>query len=127
MSFSTIASSRYPVNDKMSFTERRAQLERPEDYAFALGECKANPAYQILLPSGDAWPCHCEPLMEDDTKGWTTVKRKIRVKRVMSNEELDSEENTNNWDDIIHQGRVTYTMGPTHEHNGSLFDIGSRF
>ena len=127
MSFSTMAASRYPVNDNMSPSERHAQLERREDYIFALNECKTSPAYYILLPSGDHWPCHCDPLMEDDTKGWRVVKRAIRVKRAMSNEELDAEENTNNWDDIIHQGRVTYTTGSTYEHNGSLFDIGSRF
>lgn len=125
--FNTMAEARYPITSDMSFTERDAQRERQLDYVFALEECKNRPAYHIQLPSGDTWPCHCEPLMEDDTKGWQVVKRKVRVKYVMSNEELDAEENTDHWDDIVHQGRVTYT-GPTqYEHNGSLFDIGSRF
>jgi hypothetical protein len=125
--FNTMAEARYPITSDMSFTERDAQRERQLDYAFALQECKANPAYHVRLPSGDMWPCHCEPLMEDDTKGWQVVKRKVRVHKRFTDEELDAEENTDHWDDIVHQGRVTYT-GPTqYEHNGSLFDLGSRF
>jgi len=122
-----MASARYPINDSMSPDERYKQQERREDYIFALAECKANPAYQVRLPSGDMWPCHCEPLMEDDTKGWQVVKRKIHVKKTFTDEELDAEENTDQWDDIVHQGRVTYTGATAYEHNGSLFDLGSRF
>lgn len=125
--FSTMASARYPINDSMSFSERDAQRERQLDYIFALGECKTNPAYQVRLPSGDMWPCHCEPLMDDDMKGWQVVKRKVHVRKTFTDEELDAEENTDHWDDIVHQGRVTYTGAAAHEHNGSLFDIGSRF
>jgi len=125
--FSTMAETRYPINDSMSFTERNAQRERQLDYIFALGECRTSPAYQVRLPSGDMWPCHCEPLMEDDTKGWQVVKRKVRVRKTFTDEELDAEENTDHWDDIVHQGRVTYTGVAAHEHNGSLFDLGSRF
>lgn len=122
-----MAETRYPINDSMSFTERNAQRERQLDYIFALGECRTSPAYQVRLPSGDMWPCHCEPLMEDDTKGWQVVKRKVRVRKTFTDEELDAEENTDHWDDIVHQGRVTYTGVAAHEHNGSLFDLGSRF
>jgi len=125
--FINMASARYPINDSMSPDERHKQMERREDYIFALGECKANPAYQVRLPSGDMWPCHCEPLMEDDMKGWQVVKRKIHVRKTFTDEELDAEENTDQWDDIVHQGRVTYTGATAYEHNGSLFDLGSRF
>jgi hypothetical protein len=113
---SAMAAARYPNN----FTLR-------QDYARALEECRTNPAYYVRLPSGDMYPCHCEPFMPDDTKGWTTVKRKIHVKRTFTDEELDAEEDTSGWDDIVHQGRVTYTQSHGYEHNGSLFDIGSRF
>jgi len=122
-----MAEIRYPIYDSMSFNERHQQMERREDYIFALQECKTNPAYQVRLPGGDMWPCRCEPLMEDDTKGWTTVKRKVRVYKRFTDEQLDAEEDTSAWDDIVHQGRVTYTGAVAHEHNGSLFDIGSRF
>jgi hypothetical protein len=125
--FITMASARYPINDSMSPDERHKQMERREDYIFALEECKANPAYQIRLPTGDMWPCLCEPLMEDDMRGWTTIKRKVRVHKGFTDEELDAEENTDHWDDIVHQGRVTYTGPTAYEHNGSLFDLGSRF
>lgn len=127
INFNTMASARYPINDSMSPDERHKQMERREDYIFALGECKANPAYQVRLPGGDMWPCHCEPLMEDDMKGWQVVKRKIHVRKTFTDEELDAEENTDHWDDIVHQGRVTYTGATAYEHNGSLFDLGSRF
>lgn len=122
-----MAEIRYPISNDMSSRECDAQRERRLDYVFALGECKTNPAYQVRLPSGDMWPCHCEPLMEDDIKGWTIVKRKVRVRKMFTNEELDAEENTDHWDDIVHQGRATYTGATAYEHNGSLFDIGSRF
>ena len=125
--FNTMAEARYPITSDMSFSERDAQRERQLDYIFALGECKTNPAYQVRLPSGDMWPCHCEPLMDDDMKGWQVVKRKVHVRKTFTDEELDAEENTDHWDDIVHQGRVTYTGAAAHEHNGSLFDIGSRF
>lgn len=122
-----MAELRYPINDSMNNNERYQQKERREDYIFALRECKTNPAYQVRLPSGDMWPCHCEPLMDDDTKGWRVVNRKVRVRKTFTDEELDAEENTDHWDDIVHQGRVTYTGAAAHEHNGSLFDLGSRF
>lgn len=122
-----MAEARYPITSDMSFSQRDAQRERQLDYIFALGECKTTPAYQVRLPSGDMWPCHCEPLMDDDMKGWQVVKRKVRVRKTFTDEELDAEENTDHWDDIVHQGRVTYTGAAAHEHNGSLFDIGSRF
>jgi len=125
--FNIMAEARYPITSDMSFTERDAQRERQLDYIFALGECKTNPAYQVRLPGGDMWPCRCEPLMEDDTKGWQVVKRKVHVRKTFTDEELDAEENTDHWDDIVHQGRATYTHGHAYEHNGSLFDIGARF
>jgi hypothetical protein len=98
------------------------------EYAAALLECRLNPAYYALTKSGEVIPVSSYPLMSWDTKGWNTVKRKIRVKKVRSSEELDEEADINNWDDVEHYGRVTYTQtAPAYEHNGALFDLGSRF
>ena len=118
----TLAMIRYPTNARL-----RA------DYIHALKECKTNPAYQVRMPNGlDDYPCHCEPFMEDDTKGWTTVKRKIRVKKILSEEELEylAAQMHDNWEaDSVDSrgGMLNYTSGPVGEHNGALFDIGSRF
>jgi hypothetical protein len=98
------------------------------EYNKRLADCKLQPAYHIRLPSGDFHPCDCYPLMEWDTKGWTTIKRKIHVKKVWTEEQLDEEADMSNWEDVEHYGRATYTnTGPALEHNGALFDIGSRF
>jgi hypothetical protein len=106
------------VNDKKS------QME----YAAALQECRQNPAYHIVLKTGDQIPIASYPLMNWDTKGWNTVKRKIRVKKVKTEEQLDEEADLDNWEDVEHYGRVTYTnTAPANDHNGALFDIGSRF
>jgi hypothetical protein len=126
--FTSMASKRYPITNEMSIPDRRDQLKWREAYIQRLEHCKLQPAYHIQLPGGDLYPCLCEPLMEDDAKGWQTVKRKSRVKKVWTNEQLDEEADLNNWDDVEHYGRATYTnVGQTHEHNGALFDIGSRF
>ena len=98
------------------------------EYAAALMECRLDPANSLTTKSGDVFPVSSYPLMSWDNKGWTTVKRKIRVKKVRSSEELDEEADLNNWDDVEHYGRVTYTQtAPAYEHNGALFDLGSRF
>ena len=98
------------------------------EYAEALLECRLNPAYYALSKTGEVIPIASYPLMNWDTKGWTTVKRKTHVKKVWSSEELDEEADLNNWDDVEHYGRATYTnVGQANEHNGALFDIGSRF
>jgi len=114
----------------IEFANRVIPHRSPKDrreYAEALLQCRIQPAYQISTPMGD-YPCDCYPLMEWDTKGWTTVKRKVHVKKVWTNEELDEEADLNNWDYVEHYGRATYANnGPTFEHNGALFDIGSRF
>jgi hypothetical protein len=70
--------------------------------------------------------------MEDDIKGWTVVKRKIRVKKVLSEEELEylAAQMHDNWEaESVDSrgGMLNYTSGPVGEHNGALFDIGSRF
>ena len=114
--YQILALQRYPVNEQLR-----------KDYAFRLEQCKVQPAYHVQLPSGDLYPCHCEPLMEDDTKGWKVVKRRVRVKRAMTNQELDAEQNTDEWDDVEHYGRATYTNVHNYEYNGALFDIGARF
>jgi hypothetical protein len=99
-----------------------------KEYAEALLECRQHPAYHVLLKSGDIIPISSYPLMHWDNKGWNTVKRKIRVKKVKTAEELDEEADLDNWEDVEHYGRVTYTnTAPAYEHNGALFDIGARF
>lgn len=126
--FDSMASAKYPFTEEMSIPDRRDQLKKRATYVFRLEECALQPAYHVRLPTGDIFPCHCEPLMEEDTKGWQTVKRKIRTKRVKSDEELEEDANLEGWDDVVHYGRETYTnAGQSYEHNGSLFDIGSRF
>lgn len=122
-----MAAARYPINYNAPVSVQRQQEQKQREYLRALDDCRRAPAYHIRLPSGDMHPCHCEPFMPDDVKGWTTIKRKIHVKRTFTDEELDAEEDTSAWDDIVHQGRVTYTQAHGYEHNGSLFDIGSRF
>ena len=88
------------------------------EYAEALLECRLNPAYYALSKTGEVIPIASYPLMNWDTKGWTTVKRKTHVKKVWSSEELDEEADLNNWDDVEHYGRVTYTnVGQANEHN----------
>jgi len=99
-----------------------------KEYAEALLECRRYPAYHVQLKSGDTIPMSSYPLMHWDNKGWNTVKRKIRVKKLKTDEELDEEAELDNWEDVEHYGRATYTQtGPVAEHNGALFDIGSRF
>ena len=129
--FASLALQRYPSNFKMQ-----------ADYIHRLEACARSPAYHVLSPIGEI-PCSSQPLMEDDTKGWRTVKRcttncrrkscrdcergLTRMYRIRSDSELEEDANIDNWDDIEHYGRVTYTTGATQEHNGALFDIGSRF
>jgi len=112
----TLAKIRYPDNDRLR-----------KEYIHALQQCKANPAYYVILPTGDHWACDSAPFMEDDTKGWTTVKRKIHVKKVLSEEELEylAEQMHDNWE-VESVDSIHYVL-PTSEHNGALFDIGSRF
>jgi len=126
--FAMLAAARYPVSDSMYPEMRARNLRLRGDYVLMLEQCRSNPAYFVRMPNGlDDFPAHCEPLTEDDTKGWTTVRRKIRVKRVKTDEELNYEaaQMHDYWDaesvDSIH-----YAL-PTGEHNGALFDIGSRF
>jgi hypothetical protein len=60
--------------------------------------------------------------------GWTTITKRVRVKKVKTVIDLEEESKLDNWDDVEHYGRATYvnTERP-YEHNGALFDIGSRF
>ena len=126
--FISMALQRYPVNDSMYPEQRARNLRLREEYVRALEECKVSPAYHIQLPSGDMHPCKCEPFMEDDTKGWTTVKRRVRVKREISDEELEylaSLPNRDYWETgSVDSHSYQLTGG---EHNGALFDIGARF
>jgi hypothetical protein len=65
--------------------------------------------------------------MPDDNKGWTIVKRKIRVKRIKSNEQLDYEaEQMHDYWEAESVDSQSYVL-PSGEHNGALFDIGARF
>lgn len=126
--FDQMASTKYPITEEMSIPDRRDQLKKRAVYVERLEECRKRPAYAIQLPGGDLYPCACAPLMEDDTKGWQIVKKKFRVKRFKTDEELDEEANLDGWDDVVHYGRATHTnTAQAFEHNGSLFDIGSRF
>lgn len=100
------------------------------DYNLALLNCKAAPAYFAKLPTGALEPCICYPLMPADTYGWQVVKRKHRAKKVRTNAQLEEEADLNNWEDVDHYGKATYARNDTtqaFEHNGALFDIGSRF
>ena len=65
--------------------------------------------------------------MEDDTKGWTTIKRKIRVKRIKTEEELEYEAaQMHDYWEAESVDSLNYVL-PAGEHNGALFDIGARF
>ena len=113
-----LASARYPL---------ASQRRQREEYARALEECKTRPAYYAILPTGDHWPCTSEPFMTDDSKGWTTVKRKIHVKRIKTDEELDYEATQmHDYWEAESVDSLNYAL-PTGEHNGALFDIGARF
>jgi len=125
--FDLMASTKYPITEEMSIPDRRDQLKKRTIYVERLQECEMMPAYYAATPIGPM-PCHCEPLMEEDTKGWQIVKKKIRVKKVKTHEDLEEDANLEGWDDVVHYGRGSYTsVGQTNEHNGALFDIGSRF
>jgi len=139
---SSIASSRYPIFSTMSSEQVARVHERRDAYIRRLADCRRAPQYTILTPVGEL-TCTSEPLMEDDTKGWRTVRRCMKTcrrqqcracergisrrGRIRTDEELDEDADLENWDDVEHYGRVTYTSGSTYEHNGALFDIGSRF
>ena len=113
-----LATTRYPLP-----SQRRLR----DDYIHALEQCRTNPAYQVILPTGDHYPVSSYPLMEDDIKGWTTIKRKIRVKRIRTEEELEYEAaQMHDYWEAESVDSVHYAL-PTGEHNGALFDIGSRF
>lgn len=116
MSSYSLALERYP-NDASRRTEYIRRLE----------QCKLQPAYHIQLPSGDLYPCLCEPLMEDDAKEWEVVNRRRHVKKIKTIVDLEEEADMSNWDDVEHYGGATYVNTNNYEHNGSLFDIGSRF
>lgn len=115
-----LASTRYPG---ASLPMKRMR----EDYIKALEECKVSPAYYAILPTGDHWSLPSVPFMSDDTKGWTTIKRKIHVKRIKTEEELEWEaaQMHDPWEaeSVDSQNYVL----PSSEHNGALFDIGARF
>lgn len=114
-----LASARYPLE---------SQRVLRGDYIHLLQQCKSNPAYFVRMPNGlDDYPARCEPYMSDDIKGWTTIKRKIRVKRVKSNEQLDyeAEQMHDPWEAESVDSQ-SYVL-PSGEHNGALFDIGARF
>lgn len=116
--FEMLAFARYPLQ-----SQRRIR----EDYIHALEQCRVSPAYHVVLPTGDRYPAHCEPLMEDDSKGWTTIRRKLRVKRIKSDAELEYEATQmHDYWETESVDSLNYAL-PTGDHNGALFDIGSRF
>jgi len=117
----------------MTKFEERAALRYPNSkemqskYIDALVDCRLNPGYFAETSIGN-YPCVCRPWMEDDVKEWKVVKRRVYVKKVKSQAQLEYEADLKSWDDVEHYGRATYVYThPTNEHNGALFDIGSRF
>ena len=126
--FFMLAAARYPVNDSMYPELRARNVRLRTEYIHLLEQCRSNPAYFVRMPNGlDDYPCHCEPFMEDDLKGWTTVRRKIRVKRVKTDEELDYEAaQMHDYWETTSVDSQNYVL-PAAEHNGALFDIGARF
>ena len=127
--FAMLAASRYPISDSMYPELRARNIRLRTDYIQLLEECRRSPAYFVRMPNGlDDYPCHCEPFAaEDDLKGWTTVRRKIRVKRVKTDEELDYEAaQMHDYWEAASVDSQSYVL-PSGEHNGALFDIGSRF
>ena len=86
-----------------------------------------NPYYGII--AGLHIPAVC--MAWDDTQtGWITVKRKVHRKKVRTQAQLEVDADINNWEDVDHYGRATYVHNDStqaFEHNGALFDIGSRF
>jgi hypothetical protein len=127
-----------PLKNKMS----TSSFSTINDYRRAQDDCRIAPQYSILSPIGQI-PVTCYPLRADDNKGWRTVRRCVRTCRRQacracdrglsrrghgrSDAELEEDANIENWDDVEHYGRATYVQAPGFEHNGSLFDIGSRF
>jgi hypothetical protein len=126
--FLMLAAARYPVSDSMYPEMRARNLRLRGDYVFMLEQCRTNPAYFVRMPNGlDDYPAHCEPFTEDDTKGWITVRRKIRVKRVKTDEELNYEAaQMHDYWEAESVDSQSYVL-PSGEHNGALFDIGARF
>lgn len=119
-SFQMLAAARYPLP-----SQRRLH----DEYIVALQRCKSHPVYYAILPNGlGDHPALNEPLMEDDTKGWITVRRKIRVKYIKSEEELEYEAaQMHDYWETESADSVHYVLPTSGEHNGALFDIGSRF
>ena len=64
--FESLALARYPGNENK---------ERRKDYIRALQECQTSPAYSAMTSGGFYIPCHSEPYMDDDSKGWQRVKK----------------------------------------------------
>lgn len=83
-----------------------------------------NNPYFAILPTGVNYPAVCMPY-DDRQSGWRTVKRRVRRAKVKTNAQLEEEAKMENWDDEFAHGY--YQDAPTGEHNGALFDIGSRF
>jgi hypothetical protein len=50
--------------------------ERISEYTIALMECRTNPAYFAQTPIGEL-PATCEPLMSWDSRGWTTITKRV--------------------------------------------------
>ena len=110
--------------DKLPYTKNRMPSPTNADIL-----CRLQPAYSWRI-FGHEGPCLCEPLRDGDDRGWVLVKRKHRVKKVKKNIDLELEADLDNWEDVDHYGKATYVKndtGAAYEHNGALFDIGSRF
>jgi len=78
MSFDKMAKERYPFTNDREHNQHMTQMR--SEYIAALRECKTRPAYSLITPWIE-YPCASEPLMSDDTKGWTKVSYTRQKKR----------------------------------------------
>jgi hypothetical protein len=90
--FEGLAAHRYPLTHPENSEEGRRTADMRKQYIAALIDCKKNPAYMSMLPTGVYYPCYCEPLMPDDTKGWRRVKARTNGRRTPKEPNMDNYE-----------------------------------
>ena len=89
--FSRLAAQRYPINNRDDYHHI---MNQRGDYIAALHQCKSQPAYYLQTPWG-IFPASSEPLMPEDTKGWTTVRGSRKTKKRRSSDRVE----VDNYDD----------------------------
>lgn len=90
--FEALAAHRYPLTHLESSEEGRRIADMRKQYMAALIDCKKNPGYMCMLPTGVYYPCNCEPLMPEDTKGWRKVKTNTKGRRSSNEPNMDDYE-----------------------------------